>query len=89
MHEDAIAAVAEEERHRLIHSVGLRSLRVGNRQVYLLPHLVKFRETLATSVDAFSWSKCEYGVDASRVVATSLYKGKRQKFYLTRVVVDY
>ena len=65
VHENAIAAVAEEEWHRLIHSVGLRSLRVGNRQVYLLSHLVKFRETLATSVDAFSWSKCEYWVYAS------------------------
>ena len=40
VHKDAIAAIREVERHGLILSVGLRTLRVGHAQVHLLTNLI-------------------------------------------------
>ena len=41
MHKDTITSIREIERHRLVHAVSFWSLRIYNRQVYLLPHLIQ------------------------------------------------
>ena len=40
MHKDTIASIGEIERHRLVHTICFRSLRIYNRQVHLLSHLI-------------------------------------------------
>ena len=42
MHEDAIATIGEEEGDRLVHTVTLRSLRVGNIKMNFLPYFIEF-----------------------------------------------
>ena len=51
VHENAIALVGKEERHRLILTVGFGSLRVGDKEVDLLPHFVERCERLSTTVN--------------------------------------
>ena len=55
VHKHTIATVREEERHRLILTVGLRPLRIGNTEVYLLSYLIQGGERLTATVDALTW----------------------------------
>ena len=82
MHEDAIATIREEKRHRLILTIALRSLRVGDGEMYLLSHLIQRSERLATSIDAFTRSYCKDGINAAGVVRATFDKRERQQFYL-------
>ena len=88
MHEDAIATVREEEGHGFILAVSLRPLRVGDGEVYLLPHLIQRGERLAAAIDALTWGQRQHGIDATRVVRAALDKRERQQLHLARIIVD-
>ena len=88
MHEDAVAAITEIERHRLVHAVGFRSLGVGDIEMHLLPHLVERGERLTTSINAFARREEEHGIDGTGVVASPFDKREGQQFYLRGVIVD-
>ena len=89
MHKYSIATIGEIERHRLVHSVGFRTLRVYHGNIHLLPHLVERGETLSATIDSLARRKHEDGVDAARIVASALDEIERQEFYLRTVVVYY
>ena len=65
MHEDAIATVREEEGYGFVLTVRLRPLRVGDGEVYLLPHLIQRGERLAATVDALTRGQRKHGIDAT------------------------
>ena len=88
MHEHTIAAVGEEEGHGLILTVGLRALRIGDGEVYLLPYLIQRGERLTAAVDALTRCQRQHGVDATRIVGAAFDKRERQEFHLRGVVVD-
>ena len=44
MHEDAIATIGEVKRYGFVHTVGLRSLGVGDAEVYFLSRLIQRSE---------------------------------------------
>ena len=65
MHEHAVAAVTEKEGDRLVHVRGFGALRVGDKEVDLLPGLVQCGGGLAATVDFLVWREAEYGIDAA------------------------
>ena len=74
MHEHTIASVGEEERHWLVLAIGLRPLRVGNGEVYLLSYLIQRGERLTTAVDTLTRCQGQYRVDTTGVVGATLDK---------------
>ena len=88
MHKETIATVREVERHRLIHTISLRSLRVHNRDVHLLSHLIQRSKALTATIDALTRRKHKHRVDATRVVAATLDKVERQELHLCAVIID-
>ena len=65
VHKHAIAAVTEKEGDRLVHVRGFGALRVGDKEVDLLPGLVQCGGGLAATVDFLVWREAEYGIDAA------------------------
>ena len=88
MHKDAVAAIREIERHGLVLSVGLRSLRVGDGEMHLLPYLVQRCKRLTATVYPLAWRQQEHRIDAARIVAATLDKRERQQLHLRRIVVN-
>ena len=88
MHEDAVAAIAEVERHRFVHAVSFRSLGVSDIKMHLLPHLIERGERLPATINAFAWREEEHGIDGTGIVASPFDERERQQFYLGGVVVD-
>ena len=65
MYEHAVATVAEEEGDGLVHVRGFGALRVGDKEVDLLPGLVQCGGGLAATVDFLVRREAEYGIDAA------------------------
>ena len=74
MHEHAIASVGEEERYRLVLAIGLRALRIGDGEVYLLSNLIQRGERLTAAVDTLTGCQRQHGVDATRIVGAAFDK---------------
>ena len=88
MHKNAVATIREVERYGLILSVSLRSLRIGDTELNLLPHLIQGTERLTAAIDALARRQQEHRIDGTAVVAASLDERERQQLHLRRVVVD-
>ena len=88
MHKDTIASIGKIERHRLVHAICFWSLRIYNRQVHLLPHLIQRGETFSTTINPFTWREQEHGVDASRIVRSTLNEIEWQEFDLRTVIIN-
>ena len=88
MHEDAVATITKEERHRLVLSIALRTLWVSDEQMYLLPHLIQFRERFSTTKNMLPWSLGENGIDASAIVRTTFDKREWKQLDLGGVIIN-
>ena len=89
MHEHSISAVGHEERHRLVHLVSLRSLRVCDEHMHLLSHLVERCRGFPASEDHLARRESEHRIDEAGIIPAALYERERRVFDLGQLIVIY
>ena len=77
--EHPVAAIAHEERDRLVHPLALGAVRVVDREHQLLPALVETRERLAAAEQLLSRRQREHRGDAARVIGRTADEREGQR----------